>query len=359
MLKRLMMAIFVMMVVALLLAPVAAQDELPNTVNLGGNEALGEFLVGPNGMTLYTFRRDTLDVSNCAGRCLEAWPALTVESADMLSKAEGIPGDLGTITRDDGALQVTYNGWPLYTWAQDAAPGDATGHNFRQVWFVVPPATVYVAGNAELGMFLVGPTGMTLYRFTNDEAGVSNCADQCAENWPPLTVESAEALVGGPNLAGTLATIERADGTLQVTYNDEPLYFWVNDAARGEATGQNVGEVWFVVAPETVALRSSAEKGDYLVAANGFTLYLFANDEAGVSNCADQCAENWPPLLTLPGETLTLGPGLEGELGSIERADGALQVTYNGMPLYLWVQDTAPGETTGDGVGGVWTLVAP
>ena len=199
---------------------------------------------------------------------------------------------------------------------------------------------------------------MTLYIFTNDAPGVSNCVDECAANWPPLTVESADAVVSGPNMPGTLSTIERADGTLQVTYNDAPLYYWVNDAARGDATGQNVGEVWFVVVPETVAVNSSDEKGDYLVAANGFSLYTFANDAPGVSNCVDQCAENWPPLLAF-GDNLVAGAGIDGELGTIERADGSRQVTYNDMPLYLWVQDTAPGDTTGDGVGDVWALATP
>jgi predicted lipoprotein with Yx(FWY)xxD motif len=356
MLKKLMVMVLALVLSAL---PAGAQDLLPDTVNLGGNDALGTFLVGPNGLTLYTFRRDALDVSNCTGNCLNAWPPLVVESADALSKPEGVPGELGTIEREDGSLQVTYNGQPLYYWVNDAVSGDATGHNFRQVWFVARPATVYVGGNAELGAFLVGETGMTLYRFANDEPGVSNCIDQCAANWPPVTVESADALVIGNNLPGKFGTIERADGTLQVTYNDSPLYTWVNDAVRGDATGQNVRDVWFVVPPETVAVSSSAEKGDYLVAANGYTLYLFANDEVGVSNCIDQCAENWPPLLALPGENLVAGVGVPGELGTIERADGALQVTYNGMPLYLWVQDTAPGDTTGDGVGGVWSLVMP
>ncbi|MBL8153328.1 MAG: hypothetical protein JNM70_04015 [Anaerolineae bacterium] len=356
---RVMFMIVVVLLLSAAFIPAQAQDSLPYTVNLSSNDALGQFMVGPNGMTLYIFKRDTLGVSNCEGRCLEAWPALTVESADAVTKDEAIPGDVGVITRSDGTLQVTYNDWPLYYWFMDEAVGDTTGHNVGQVWFIVPPATVYVGGNADLGTFLVGPTGMSLYLFTNDEPGVSNCYDQCAENWPPLTVASADEIVAGPNLLGTLGTTERTDGTLQVTYNDWPLYYWVQDEKRGDATGQNVREVWFVIAPETLAVRNSAEKGDYLVAASGFTVYTFANDEAGVSNCSDQCAENWPPLLALAGDTLTLGAGLTGELGTIERADGRMQITYNGMPLYLWVKDTVPGDTTGDGVNDVWNLVKP
>ena len=349
----------VVLVLGVSAVPAFAQEALPNTVNIGGNDALGSFLVGPNGMTLYVFERDGLGASNCVDACATNWPPLTVESADAVTAEEGIPGELGTIERADGTLQVTYNEMPLYNWVNDAAVGDATGHNFRQVWAVVPPATVYIKGNAELGPFLVGANGMTVYLFTNDEPGVSNCVDQCATNWPPLTVTSADELVAGANLPGELATTERADGSLQVTYNGWPLYFWKDDAVRGDATGENVGEVWFSIAPEIVTLSQSDELGEFLVAANGFTLYIFANDEPGVTNCYDECATNWPPLLVAANERLVAGAGISGELGTVERTDGTLQVTYEGWPLYFWVKDVVPGDTTGQGVGDVWLVVGP
>jgi len=349
---------------ALTVLPVVAQSEesLPNTINIGGNDALGEFLVAENGMTLYVFERDGLGVSNCVEQCATNWPALTVELADDVTIDEAIPGEIGTIERADGAIQVTYNDQPLYFWSNDVEAGDALGHNFRNVWSVVTPATVYIRGNADLGAFLVGEMGMTVYTFANDEAGVSNCVDQCATNWPPVIVESEEALIAGTNLAGEFGVIERADGdatALQVTYNGQPLYYWVNDAARGDATGNGVGDVWAIVVPETVVTSSSDELGDYLVAANGYTLYTFTNDDAGVSNCVDQCATNWPPFTVGADEPFVAGAGVEGELATIERADGSFQVTYNDLPLYFWVNDTAPGETTGQGVGDVWFVAAP
>ncbi|MBC8100842.1 MAG: hypothetical protein H7Y11_15490, partial [Armatimonadetes bacterium] len=115
------------------LVPVMAQTDatLPNTVNIGSNETLGDFLVGANGMTLYVFKHDGLAVSNCIERCAENWPPLTVASADELSLADGIPGELATIEGADGALHVTYNDQPLYFWVNDVEPGDATGHNSR------------------------------------------------------------------------------------------------------------------------------------------------------------------------------------------------------------------------------------
>jgi predicted lipoprotein with Yx(FWY)xxD motif len=227
-----------------------AQDMMPNTLNLGGEDSdLGPFIVAENGMTLYTFKRDTFGVSNCVDGCATNWPPYTVESADGLTVADGIPGEVGTIERADGTLQVTYNGLPLYFWVNDAETGDANGHNFRTAWLVVQPATVYAVPNAEHGFMLVGERGFTLYTFANDEAGVSNCVDNCATNWPPLTVADANALRTSINLPGIFGTIERADGTLQVTYNGDPLYYWVQDAARGDATGHLRGDVWFVALP--------------------------------------------------------------------------------------------------------------
>lgn len=333
-----------------------AQDPL---VTLGETEEHGQVLVGPNGMTLYSFTPDPLNGSVCAGQCAVSWPPLTVESADELSVGEGIPGTLNTFEREDGTLQVAYNGLPLYYWFQDQAPGDTTGHGVNNIWWVVPPATVYAQPIAELGSTLVGPTGMTLYTFTNDTPGESSaCYDQCATAWPPLTVESAEDIVAGPNL-GELGTIERTDGTLQVTYNGWPLYYWQNDAAVGDATGEGRNDVWFTVAPEVVFVGNSEELGDFLVSPSGMTLYMFDNDTDGVSNCSGDCASAWPPYIVFEDTRLAASEGVEGELGTTTRDNGMLQLTYNGMPLYFWQNDSLPGDTTGQGVGEVWWVVAP
>jgi predicted lipoprotein with Yx(FWY)xxD motif len=350
-----------LVVVLLLLvfaAPIFAQDA-PPTVSLGESDELGQVLVGPNGMTLYSFDRDSLNESACYERCSEIWPPLIVRNADNLTSGEGVPGELGTIERTTGSLQVTYNGQPLYYWYEDYAAGDTNGQGVGGVWWVVPAATVSSQSVGELGKVLVDNQGMTLYIFANDEAGVSNCADECAVNWPPLTVESADALVANPLLPGELGTIERADGTLQVSYNGWPLYYWKDDAARGDATGQGVGDVWWVVEPETVRVSRNQDLGQFLVDSKGMTLYMFTNDTEGVSNCADECAVNWPPLTVANADLIGAGAGATGELGTIERADGTLQVTYNGMPLYYWKDDAAPGDTTGQGVGDVWFVVPP
>jgi predicted lipoprotein with Yx(FWY)xxD motif len=91
----------------------------------------------------------------------------------------------------------------------------------------------------------------------------------------------------------------------------------------------------------------------YLMDAQKMTLYTFDKDTAGVSNCYDACAANWPPVLAEAGTTLANG------YSQIARKDGTMQIAYKGQPLYLWVNDTAPGEMTGDGVKDVWHVARP
>ena len=87
-----------------------------------------------------------------------------------------------------------------------------------------------------------------------------------------------------------------------------------------------------------------------LTDANGMTLYIFDKDEPGVTNCYDQCAVNWPPLIADASATP------EGEFTLVDRTDGSKMWAYKGWPLYYWKDDVNPGDTTGDGVGGVWHL---
>jgi predicted lipoprotein with Yx(FWY)xxD motif len=347
-----------LLLAALVASPVNAQSTTP-LVSLGETKDFGKVLVGKDGMTLYYFTPDPLNETVCYDQCAKAWPPLLVESEDKLTVGEGIPGKFGTVKRKDGTLNVTYNGFPLYYWFRDTKAGDTTGHRVGRVWWVVPPATVSATRNPKLGTILVGPTGMTLYMFTKDTADESTCYDQCATNWPPLTVEKAEDLVPGVNLLGKFNTITRKDGKLQVTYNGMPLYYWKDDKAIGDATGENVGKVWFTVVPETVSVVNNKDRGDMLIAPDGLTLYAFAKDEAGKSACAGDCAKAWPPHIVMEGDRLVAGGAAKGKLETIKREDGSLQVTYNGVPLYVYAKDLKAGDVTGHNVGNAWTVVKP
>jgi predicted lipoprotein with Yx(FWY)xxD motif len=108
--------------------------------------------------------------------------------------------------------------------------------------------------------------------------------------------------------------------------------------------------------PNSLSVDRKAEVGDYLVSSNGFTLYTFAQDVGGTSACNGDCAAKWPPLLE---SNLSLPSGVGGSLGTVARADGQRQVTYEGKPLYFFANDKAPGDTNGHGVGSVWFAAKP
>lgn len=99
---------------------------------------------------------------------------------------------------------------------------------------------------------------------------------------------------------------------------------------------------------QTGIMTGETAKGNVLTDAKGMTLYTYDKDNIGSSTCMDSCAENWPPLIA------PAGAQAEGEYGLSERPDGSQQWTFQGKPLYLWKDDVAPGDVTGDGVGGVW-----
>lgn len=101
---------------------------------------LGPVVVDADGFTLYRFDSDTAEppATNCTGDCLALWPAAVAPDAPEL---EGIDAALvGAVTRDDGTEQLTLGGWPLYRYAADQAPGDASGQGVDGLWWAVTPA---------------------------------------------------------------------------------------------------------------------------------------------------------------------------------------------------------------------------
>ncbi len=115
----------------------------PAQVSVGQNQALGSFLVDSKGMTLYAFTTDKPNTSNCYGKCASFWPPLLTSGAPMAGS--GLDSSkLGTTTRTDGTVQVTYNGWPLYYFAKDKQPGDVKGQKVAGTWFVLAPSGTLV-----------------------------------------------------------------------------------------------------------------------------------------------------------------------------------------------------------------------
>jgi predicted lipoprotein with Yx(FWY)xxD motif len=373
------------------------------TLSAATDPVLGSILVDGKGMTLYMFTKDEAGKSNCDAACLAKWPPLLTNGSPK--GGEGVDTSmLGSAVLADGRKIVTYNQMPLYYWVNDTKKGDTTGQNVGAVWFVVNPdgnpvmeaaaameePTLMAVADPILGNIVVDGKGMTLYMFTKDEAGKSNCDAECLAKWPPLLTNGSPKAGEGID-DSKLGSVVLADGRKIVTYNQMPLYYWVKDTKKGDTTGQNVGTVWFVVNPDgkpvmeaanandntnandnsddngkkddasadvTINVVTDPNLGKILVDGKGMTLYLFTKDQPGKSNCSGNCLVAWPPLLTKGNPTL--GPGVDAsKVGSAKLGDGSQIVTYAGMPLYYYVQDTQAGDTTGQGVGGVWYIVAP
>lgn len=125
----------------------SSQPAAPAASGLGvADTSLGKIVVDGDGMTAYMFDKDTqgTKTSACTGVCLSQWPPILSDSATP--EADGVTGTLATIDTPDGEHQVTLDGWPLYTYAGDAAKGDVNGQGVQGIWWVLTPAGQKIGG---------------------------------------------------------------------------------------------------------------------------------------------------------------------------------------------------------------------
>ena len=116
--------------------------------------------------------------------------------------------------------------------------------------------------DSDLGEIVVDAEGRTVYVFDRDTAGsgTSTCADACLATWPAVTVEGEDTpQVEG--VTGDVGTIDRDDGTRQVTLGGLPLYTYAGDSDAGDVTGQGVQGIWWVVSPDGAKVTDAAAPG--------------------------------------------------------------------------------------------------
>ena len=117
--------------------PVANGSPSVYSVDLHQDAALGSFLVGEDGKTLYLLTKDPNGSSSCTGNCAKTWPPFTLEANESAVAGSGVTGTIATIKRPDGSTQVAINGVPLYYYSGDSVAGDTQGEGSNNVWFVV------------------------------------------------------------------------------------------------------------------------------------------------------------------------------------------------------------------------------
>lgn len=137
------------------------------------------------------------------------------------------------------------------TSSSEASSGGRYGGGNTTVSTKGGASVVKAAEVGDLGTVIVASSGLTLYDFHKDEGGTSACYGACASAWPPLLTEGEPKAQAGA-MASQLGTTKRKDGTVQVTYNDWPLYTYAGDQKPGEANGNDIdqfGAEWYALQP--------------------------------------------------------------------------------------------------------------
>lgn len=226
----------------------------------------GMILADGQGLTLYYYSQDKPNSgkSACYGSCASAWPPLT--GTVQAPGGVKLPGPIGTITRQGGVHQVTINGYPLYTYADDKSPGQIAGNGMGGEWHVIKLTgssgsgygSGYGSGSGSAGGLmkveltsagkaLANPHGLTVYYYTGDKpgSGVSSCTGGCAAAWPPVI--APVRIPAGVKLPGAVGTIIRPGGVRQVTINGYPIYRYADDKSPGQALGNGAEGAWHVI----------------------------------------------------------------------------------------------------------------
>jgi predicted lipoprotein with Yx(FWY)xxD motif len=218
----------------------------------------GSILADGNGNALYFFSLDADGKSACTAGCLAVWPVSY--SAGTTFGAGLSASDFSSITRSDGSKQSTYKGWPLYTYAGDAAAGSVNGDGIDGIWFVAKPdytvmlAVTQLVGNdgvqydntfkAGTGatLYMTDDHGVTLYSFSIDKSGKNNWTLSDFSNdavWPIVQISTIQSVPSSlDKSAFSSITVFTKP---QLTYKGWPVYKFGEDAnTRGNTKGVSV-----------------------------------------------------------------------------------------------------------------------
>lgn len=242
-----------------------------------------------------------------------------------------------------------------------------------------PDDFIRAANSQTYGTVLVDEEGNSLYFFTRDVKGESQCAGDCIASWPAFYTTMYNPVGLDP---AELGITDRADGSQQSTYKGWPLYYFSNDEQPGDFNGDGANNAWYVAKPDYSLMIATEQlvgndglnyiidaNGDYVEGdslttyftdTDGNTLYAFAHDSAGKNTFTNEDFSNdgqWPifhvDVDQLPS---TLDPA---DFGEITVHNQRLQLTYRGWPVYYFGQDAGPGDTKGVSVPspGVWPVL--
>ncbi len=336
-----------------------------NAVRLINDATFGSVMTNTDGFTLYFFAPDSKGTSNCNGGCANAWPAFFT---DDLTLDNGLNADdFGTINREDGSQQITYKGWPLYTFSNDNAAGEINGDGANDTWYVAKPdysimiakaqlvgrdvngtetnlKSDYTAGDEDT-FYMTSAAGRTIYRFIRDEADTNNFTASDFSNdgvWPILEID----ITNVPSIFNTagFGTID-VFGRTQVTYKGWPLYYFGQDTERGDnfGVGFPAAGVWPIVNQNTETA-PAAKTTTFNVTNQGASAYIFNGEDLTDAVNADftlKRGETYEFVVNTPGHPFLIKSVQSTGTGNTYDAGVTNQGTAQGTITFT-VPDTAP-----------------
>lgn len=214
-----------------------------DSIKLTSNATFGKIISDGAGQTLYFFAIDANGNSGCTAGCTDLWPVYYVKTPKIGAGLDA--KDFSTITREDGAMQTTYKGWPLYYYSEDTKVNVVNGDGFGNKWFVAKADYSVMLANKTADQsvqYLTDDNGNTLYAYSPDKSGTNNYTKRDFSNnsvWPLDTTVTALGSIPSILKKEDFKIIE-VFGKSQLTYKGWPLYFYGPDkGVRGDIKGES------------------------------------------------------------------------------------------------------------------------
>jgi predicted lipoprotein with Yx(FWY)xxD motif len=221
------------------------------------DSSLGTTVAEVHGLKLYRFDKDKNkpSASECYDQCAATWPPVTIAPGGNVYVTGVDKSKVSAIRRTDGAVQLTLNGAPMYTYSGDKAPGDLNGQAVDSEWFAFAPDGSKITGllgagtdggssdagadsttslkskQTDQGIVVTDEKGAVVYRNVKDakEPSAGTCADDCTKQWKPVTAKPGSTVTVDGLDKSRVGSWQRPDGTTQLTLDKYPLYVSTQD----------------------------------------------------------------------------------------------------------------------------------
>lgn len=238
----------------------------PKEVSIKTSTSLGKYLADKNGHTLYFFANDSKGQSTCTGTCETNWTVFRDSNLVATQIGDGLNlSDFVTIVTSEGKKQLTFRGWPLYTYTPSGtaeAVGSTTGDGLFGLWFAAKPDYTIMLTNTQLigkdgnhyksdytlgdgnTTYFTDAKGLSLYFFKKDSANLNKFTKPDFSNNATFPIYDTADIVVPSILDKSLFSITNVYGHHQLSYNGWPLYFYSQDSlTRGNNHGITIGGI--------------------------------------------------------------------------------------------------------------------